>query len=219
METRQVFGSKETAWAKRPRVFFCSQCGSKCEQRLIWGLERDVCTSCGHQHWLNAIPFVAVVITDGDKVLLCKRATQLGYGGLWCLPSGHIDLNEDFLTAGYREAEEESGVRVEIQSILSVVSNFWDHGGSTLGIVLLARPVEGTPHPTEESEAVEWFSPDALPELAWEADRYVIQNYFETRQTGAPVDLHYIRAGADNGWTPPPASNHEVTGHTPAPQA
>jgi 8-oxo-dGTP diphosphatase len=150
-----------------------------------------------------------VVITDGDRVLLCKRAAQLGFGGLWCLPSGHVDVNEDFSTAGLREAEEESGVRVEIRSILSVVSNFWDHGGSTLGIVLLADAIGGTPHSTDESEAVDWFSPDGLPELAWEADRHIIQHYFSTREVGALIDLDFARLdapGAAGALQPPPAS-------------
>jgi 8-oxo-dGTP pyrophosphatase MutT (NUDIX family) len=154
-----------------------------------------------------------VVITDGDRVLLCQRAKRLGFGGLWCLPSGHIDVNEDFLTAGCREAEEESGVRVEIRSILSVVSNFWDDGGSTLGVVLLADAIDGTPHATDESDAVDWFTPDNLPTMAWEADRQVILHYFSTREVGALIDLdfaHLDAPGATGNKQPPPASRYSI---------
>jgi len=207
VEARQVFGSREVAWQKRPRVYFCSQCGAKCEERLVYGEPRDVCTSCGHRHAARPGAAVAVLVVDQGRVLLCKRAAPLLYGGHWCLPSGAIEFNEDFLTAGLRETEEETGVRVEITSLLSAVTNFWSYGNSNLVAVLLATPVEGTPHPTPESDEVAWFDPENLPDLCFEADRHIIERYFATRLGGVPVDLHFATfAAAETGPEPPPSS-------------
>jgi NADH pyrophosphatase NudC (nudix superfamily) len=110
METRQVFGSREVAWQKRTRVYFCSQCGGRCEEKLVYGEPRDVCTACGHTHAARPRAAVAVLVVDEGRVLLCKRAAALKYGGRWCLPSGAIEFDEDFLTAGRRETEEFSSL-------------------------------------------------------------------------------------------------------------
>ena len=206
MEARQVFGSRGEAWQKRPRVYFCSQCGGKCEEKLVYGEPRDVCTSCGHRHAARPGAAVAVLVVDKGGVLLCKRAAPLLYGGYWCLPSGAIEFGEDFLTAGRRETEEETGVRVAIKSLLSAVTNFWSYGNSNLVAVLLDEPVEGTPHPTPESEAVAWFAPENLPDLCWEADRHIIDRYFATRLAGAPVDPHYATFEAAETRSEPPPS-------------
>ena len=97
-ELIQVFGPQEAAWEKRRRVLFCERCGSPCEERVTFGsaLEQHVCTRCGNVHFVNPVPAVAVVVVQDERVLLCKRAARLSFAGLWNLPSGHIDLNEDF---------------------------------------------------------------------------------------------------------------------------
>jgi 8-oxo-dGTP pyrophosphatase MutT (NUDIX family) len=209
VDTRQVFGSKEVAWVKRPIANFCTRCGSKLEDQIHYGELRRVCSSCGFVHYLRPGAAVAVVVVQDDRVLLCKRANQLYCGGLWCLPSGAIELNEDFLTAGLRETEEETGVRVEIKGLLSVVSNFWDDGNSTLVPVLLAEPVGGTPVPTAESEAVAWFNPNELPDMAFEADRHIVERYFASGLSGAPIDSNYARhdASGPRGLTTPPIAS------------
>jgi hypothetical protein len=99
-------------------------------------------------------------------------------------------------------------VQVEITGLLSVHSNFWDHGGSNIAIVLLATPVGGELRARNgETDGVAWFPWGALPELAFEGDRHVIERYFGTRNAGAPVDLNYVRLeSAANRAEPPPVS-------------
>jgi ADP-ribose pyrophosphatase YjhB (NUDIX family) len=206
MDARQVFGRLPDDFHRHITVEYCSQCGARCETRELNGLPRSICTRCGHVHFFNPSPAVAVVVVEGDSVLLCQRATATDYAGRWCLPSGHIEYNEDFLTAALRETHEETGVEVEIKGLISVVSNFWEHGASTLVPVLLATPVGGAPRPSDETSAVAWFRGNALPELAWEADAHIIERYFATRDTGAAVDPAYVRFDADSaGRQPPPA--------------
>jgi ADP-ribose pyrophosphatase YjhB (NUDIX family) len=161
---------------------------------------------------VNPSPAVAVLVTSGNHVLLCKRAPGTGHAGLWCLPSGHIEYDEDFITAGLREVEEEAGVRVEITGILSVVSNFWDHGSSTFVAVLLANYLDGELRPDGvETVEVAWFRAGSLPttDMAWGADEHIIARFFATRDIGAKVDPSYARADQrDPTYVPPRASRH-----------
>lgn len=57
------------------------------------------------------------IIRDG-KVLMFKRSeTASKFPGYWIGPGGHIDHDEDALTAAIREVEEEAGVVVDEDSI------------------------------------------------------------------------------------------------------
>ena len=161
---------------------------------------------------MNPSPGVTVLVVDDDNVLLGRRAPGIGYvggGGKWCLPGGHIEYGEDFLTAALRETQEETGVEVEVTGLLSVVSNFFEEqGASTLAVVLLASPVGGQPRPDgHETTEVAWFRHESLPELAFEADAHIVTRYFATRDSGARVDPAFVRLeGRDPEYVPPPAS-------------
>ena len=206
MEPRQVFGRLPDDFHRHITVEFCSKCGSRCETRELHGLPRSICTDCGHIQFFNPMPGVAVLVVQADEVLLCQRAVATGFAGRWCLPSDHIEYNEDFLTAGLRETREETGVDVEIEGVLSVVSNFWSHGASTFVAVLLAKPIGGAPRPSDETTAAAWFKYGKLPNLAWEADAHIIERYFETREVGAAVDPFYVRFDSTRlPQEPPPA--------------
>ena len=61
---------------------------------------------------------VAVVIRDGEKILLLERRDGNGLG----LPGGHIKQGEIAEEAARREVKEETGVDVEIVKILGTLS-------------------------------------------------------------------------------------------------
>ena len=132
-----------------------------------------------------------LIVNDG-LVLLGKRAEKSFEAGKFCLPGGFIEFDEDFLAAGAREVLEETGLRVEIRSILNVVSNFLSPDLHTLVIVLLTSIAEGTPVPGDDLCELQWFPLDGpLPEMAFEADQHIIERYSRTELKGLPVDpLH-----------------------------
>ena len=123
-------------------------------------------------------------------------AARSYYGaGEWGLPMGFIEADEDFLTAAIREVKEETGLDVEIRSILSVVSNFLSPRLHTLAIVLLARVGGGELCAADDLEDVAWFPlAGPLPEMAFEADAHICERYYQTRLEGAPVDPGYAVA-------------------------
>ena len=141
------------------------------------GQQRPACAKCGFVQFRNPIPGVVVLIERDGQVLLGKRAGGFGKGG-WGLPQGYIEFDEDFLSAAIREVKEETGLDVEIRSIINVVSNLLSPGLQTLAIVLLAGVVAGELCAGDDLETLEWVPlAEPLPEMAFEADEQVIERY------------------------------------------
>jgi ADP-ribose pyrophosphatase YjhB (NUDIX family) len=105
---------------------------------------------------------------------------------------GHIDYGEDFLTAALREVKEETNLDIEIESLLSVTSNFLALGVHSLVAVLLARPLSASLKAGDDAVEAKWFRwGDELPALAFEADGHIIERFFTTGLAGAPVDPRF----------------------------
>jgi 8-oxo-dGTP diphosphatase len=196
MQPRQVFGAPTEAHVARTRIEFCSRCGHPTEERVIGEVPRSVCTVCGFIHYVNPYPGVSVLVPDGGRALLVRRGPTHSHPGLWCMPCGAIEHAEDFLSAAIREVREETALQVEIVSLLSVCTNYFPNGTTTLVPVLEARVLAGTPTPDgDETIDIGWFTPDELPDLAFEADGHIIRRYFATGLVGAPVDPSFARPG------------------------
>jgi len=105
------------------------------------------------------------------------------------LPCGFIEFDEDFLTAARREVQEETGLISEIESIISVMSNYLTPNLHTLVVVLVAHVIGGELCPGDDLDEVQWFSfSGVLPQMAFEADENIIARYWNTRIKGIPVD-------------------------------
>lgn len=95
------------------------------------------------------------VIKDG-KVLMFKRSeTASKFPGWWIGPGGHVDHDEDVLTAAVREIEEEAGIKVKLSDIKLKAIAFHHHldrGEVWISFVFLASIPE---HQVEKGEDVE----------------------------------------------------------------
>lgn len=110
----------------------------------------------------HSVSVAAVVTDDQGRVLVIKRRDN----GAWQLPGGVLELHETIEDGVRREVEEETGVKVEPVRLTGVYKNM------TLGVValvFLARPISGTPSPTEESVAVDWWTTDRVASEMTEA--------------------------------------------------
>ncbi|HEY8462779.1 MAG TPA: NUDIX domain-containing protein [Bacillota bacterium] len=192
-EVKQVFASYNYLERQTfPKFRFCPQCATTLELRKVDGRQRLKCPHCGFVYYLNPSPCVSLLLLEAGKVLLVKRGNGNYLPDRWCLPCGFIEYDEDFLTAAVREAKEETGLSIHIESILSVASNFHTPVLHSLVVVLLARVTGGRLTPGDDVTACQWVPlKGPYPELAFAADRHILERYGKTGWKGVPVDRDY----------------------------
>ena len=176
------------------RYNYCPTCGTELALQEKGGEQRPTCAVCGFVHYRNPRPGVVVVLERDGAVLLGRR--KGGYGaGKWGLPQGYVEYGENFLGAAIREVKEETGLEVEIRSILNVVSNLLSPGLQTLAIVLLAGVTGGEQRAGDDLDALQWVPlPGPMPEMAFEADEQIIARIQTIGlRGGLPVDPRHAR--------------------------
>ncbi|WP_284014381.1 NUDIX hydrolase [Halobaculum litoreum] len=90
---------------------YCPLCGKELGRRTAEGRERRYCPSCDRIVWRNSKPVASVVVRDGDRVLLGRRAVD-PHRGRWGTPGGNLEHDESPAVGAARELCEETGVRV-----------------------------------------------------------------------------------------------------------
>jgi ADP-ribose pyrophosphatase YjhB (NUDIX family) len=118
---------------------------------------------------------VAVILRDeGGRVLLVRRLGS--YAGSWCIPCGNVEWEEEVREAARRELEEETGLRVAVEDVYAVLSNFHDPEAHSVGIWFRGRIEGGVERAGGDADALGWFDPGAPPEpLAFPTDREVLR--------------------------------------------
>lgn len=193
MQIKQVFSNYDgNEDAHLGQFKYCPFCGTPLALKKKGGKQRPACPNCGFVQFRNPAPGVVVVIEKEGDVLLGKRTGGFG-AGKWGLPQGYIEFDESFLTAAIREVKEETGLDVQIRSILNVVSNLLSPALHTLAIILLAGVKAGEPCAGDDLEALKWVPlAGPLPEMAFEADAQIIARCREMKlEGGLPVDPNF----------------------------
>ena len=60
---------------------------------------------------------LTICISQSNSLLMVQEAKTKAYG-LWNLPSGKLEKNEDVFKGAIREAKEETGYEIELTSLL-----------------------------------------------------------------------------------------------------
>jgi NAD+ diphosphatase len=151
----------------------CPRCGERTE-RLPgeWGRR---CPRCRYEHYPHLHPAVIVLVRDGDRCLLARKA---GWApGRYALVAGFVDNGESLEGAVAREVKEEVGV--DVKDIRYVGSQNWPFPSQLMvGFVATYAGGEIRMDPAELEDA-RWFPRDALPDLPsrHSISRFIIDNY------------------------------------------
>jgi NAD+ diphosphatase len=138
---------------------YCPRCGAKtCSMRGEWGKR---CPQCSYEHYAHLHPAVIVLVRDGDRVLLTRKA--FWPKGRYGLVAGFVDVGESLEGAAAREVREEVGV--EIDDLRYAGSQNWPFP-SQLMVGFTAAYVRGDLTVNrQELEDARWFSIHELPDL------------------------------------------------------
>ncbi len=159
----------------KQRFNFCPKCGGPLALKHRRERERLVCTACGYVMYENPVVGVAAIVQDGEgRILLGRRAGWSTYPGLWCIPCGYVEYDEDVYAAIGREFREETGLTVALEGVFTVLSNWHNSEAHTVGIWFRARVTGGVPAAGDDLDAVGYFPLDAPPPLAFPTDATVI---------------------------------------------
>lgn len=157
-------------------IKFCPECGHGVEHRQVYGAMRPVCSNCGRVHFVDPKVAVGLVIARQGQLLLVRRAND-PEKGKWSVPAGFVDAGEDPARAAEREALEETGLQVRIAGLLDVHGRQGDTEGADILIVYRADVIGGALCPGDDAAEAGYFSPEALPELAFASTQRVVERW------------------------------------------
>jgi ADP-ribose pyrophosphatase YjhB (NUDIX family) len=109
----------------------------------------------------------AVVFDSAGRLLLQRRTDN----GNWALPGGTMEIGERADECIVREVQEETGYEVEVVRLVGIYSDpvhttmTYPDGNTVAYVSALfeCRVLGGEPKLSEETSAVNWFDPTALP--------------------------------------------------------
>ncbi|MGD0363115.1 MAG: NUDIX hydrolase [Bryobacteraceae bacterium] len=126
-----------------------------------------------------------------ERILLVREREDGG----WTLPGGWADVGESPADATVREVREESGYRARAVKLLALYDRN-RHGHPPIPfhaykLFFQCELLGGTPAPSSETTAVDWFAADALPALSTSrVTAAQIHRFFEHyRNPGWPTDF------------------------------
>lgn len=142
---------------------FCYVCGASMTLATPLGdiVPRELCSQCGYIHYCNPKVQVAVLVSDGDRLLWMRRA-MAPRAGFWEIPGGFMELGETMKQAAVRETFEETGVRIAPGSLQP-----WLVGSieaiDEVHVIFRAEAEGATITPGSEAQAAGWFTAQEAP--------------------------------------------------------
>ena len=108
---------------------------------------------------------VGVLLIDGEKILLAKRAKHLSEGGKWCLLGGYLDRDETMLEGARRELMEESGWKAKDLMMLGINDNpdRSREDRQNIDVIYYGEADSQVGDYDAETAELKWFDLDDLP--------------------------------------------------------
>jgi NAD+ diphosphatase len=151
----------------------CPRCGERTERlEGEWGKR---CPQCRYEHYPHLHPAVIVLVKDGDRCLLARKAGWAA--GRYALVAGFVDNGESLEGAVAREVKEEVGV--DVKDIRYVGSQNWPFPSQLMVGFVAAYAAGDITIDADELEDARWFPSDSLPGLPsrHSISRFIIDHY------------------------------------------
>jgi 8-oxo-dGTP diphosphatase len=127
-------------------------------------------------HFADPKVAAGILVEMDGKVLLVKRINE-PFKGLWTLPAGFVDADEDPARAAERECLEETGLSVQTTDLLDIRWGREHERGADFVIFYTGQVTGGELQAGDDAEDVDWFERDHLPELAFKSTAYILENH------------------------------------------
>ncbi len=157
---------------------YCPICSTELTKREEGGRLRSACDNCGYVHYVNPVPGVGLLIEKDGGLVLIKRGHP-PHKDEWTLPSGFVEADESAEEAAIREAEEETGLKVEIIELAAI--NSFPEGPPVSGIMIFyrMRPIGGQLQAGDDAIDAKVFAPDELPILPFRTHREMVAEWLD----------------------------------------
>ncbi|MGD8590680.1 MAG: NUDIX domain-containing protein [Chromatiales bacterium] len=119
---------------------------------------------------LTADVVLFCILQHSLQLLLIRRAAE-PFQGMWALPGGFLEIDEDLETCAKRELEEETGIReVYLEQLYTFGKPNRDPRERIISVAYyaLAQAEQLAPRPGSDAREVRWFALSDLPELAFD---------------------------------------------------
>ena len=132
------------------------------------------------------VPAASAVVADVEgRLLLAKRTDN----ELWTIPGGGMEPGETIAQTAIREVKEETGIVVEVVSLIGIYSNpqhvvEYSDGEvrQQFSVCFSCIPVGGDPKPSDETSEVGYFTPDEIKGMdVHPSIRLRIQHFLDDR--------------------------------------
>lgn len=165
---------------------YCPICGNTLTQREEGGRVRPACDNCGYVHFVNPVPGVGLLIEmDGGIVLIQRKNPP--HQDEWTLPSGFVEADESAEESAIREAEEETGLKVEIIELMGI--NSFPEGPPVSGIMIFyrMRPIGGSLRAGDDAADARVFQPEDMPLLPFRTHREIMGEWLAMQHESTPT--------------------------------
>jgi len=155
---------------------YCPMCATELIYRELFDRLRQQCPACDWIHFQDPKVGAGVIAEQAGKVLLGRRGVNPGKG-LWCFPSGFVEIDESPEEAAVREYKEETGLEVELTGLFDVYHFHSAVKGSGVLILYRGRIVAGRPSAMDDLAELAFFAPLELPPaaaLAFDSNRQAL---------------------------------------------
>jgi len=170
-------------WQPGQPMRYCPHCMHPLEEKLAFERQRNVCPACGFVHFRAPKVGVSVLVEDGERILLIRRAVEPGKGK-WSLPSGFIEWDEPPEAAAVRECAEETGLILSDLELLDASHYTDDFRGPGISLVYRGRVASGALLPGDDASEARFFSRIDLPSaraIAFQGHRILLESWLQQR--------------------------------------